>query len=98
VDLFRPLLRRRWGPLGFGVFALENFIRRSGGGIGTADYLICPELAGESYFRFHRRNELVALGARAAEAALPRIWEALGSDGAGSSGIPVQPRPPAATT
>jgi NTE family protein len=89
VDLFRPLLRRRWGPFGFGVFALENYIRRSGGGIGTADYLICPELAGESYFRFHRRKELVEIGARAAQVALPHIWAALRAPDA--AGYPAPP-------
>jgi NTE family protein len=78
IDLFRPMLRRHWGPLGFGVVALENYIRRSGGGIEAADCLICPELAGESYFRFHRREELVKLGAQAAQAQLPTISAATG--------------------
>jgi NTE family protein len=77
VDLFRPHLRRGLGPLGFAALALENFIRRSGGGITTADCLICPELAGESYFRFGRRQALVQIGAHAAEAQLPAIRAAL---------------------
>jgi hypothetical protein len=58
--------------------ALENYIRRSGGGIEAADCLICPEQAGESYFRFHRREELVKLGAQAAQAQLPTISAATG--------------------
>jgi len=78
VDLFRPTIRRRWGPLGYGAAALENYVRRSGGGIGAADCLICPDLTGESYFRFHRRVELIEIGSRAAEAQLPAIRAALG--------------------
>ncbi|MCC6190742.1 MAG: patatin-like phospholipase family protein [Anaerolineales bacterium] len=88
VDLFRPSLRRSWGPLAFGVAALENLVRRSGGGIEAADFLICPDLAGESYFRFQRRLALVEIGARAAEAQLPEIWAALGVMAPGTASKP----------
>lgn len=73
VDLFQPKLRTRWGPLGFAVAALEHLVRHSGGGPAAADVLICPELAGASYFRFNQRERLVTLGAAATEAALPAI-------------------------
>ena len=67
---------RRLGP-GLGV--LENYVRRSGGGLEAADVLISPDLSRASYFRFDRRAELMAmtLGVRAAEARLPQILAAL---------------------
>jgi NTE family protein len=77
VDLFVPKLRTAWGALGFGAVAMEHMVRRSGGGLQAADILICPDLAGESYFRFNKRERLIALGATAAEAALPAIQAAL---------------------
>jgi NTE family protein len=80
VDLFQPLIRPAWGAFGFGFAALENFIRRSGGGLQAADCLIVPQLAGVSYFDFKRAKENVSLGARAAEAQLPHLRAVL-SDG-----------------
>ncbi len=77
VDLFRPKLRLSWGALGFGAAALEHMVRRSGGGLEAADILICPELAGAGYFRFNKREALIALGAAATQAALPAIRAAL---------------------
>jgi NTE family protein len=77
VDLFQPALRPGWGPLGVGAAAQENLIRRSGGGLQSADCLIVPELAGASYFRFGRAMEMVERGARAAEAQLPAIHAAV---------------------
>jgi hypothetical protein len=35
--------------------------------------VITPELAGMTYLRFGQRQQLIALGMRAAEAALPAI-------------------------
>jgi NTE family protein len=78
VDLFQP---GRWpllGPLGGALWALENLVRRSGGGIDEADCLIVPDLAGQSYLRFGTRELMVARGAAAAEARLPEIRAALG--------------------
>ena len=77
VDLFQPHLRPKLGALSFGLAALENFIRRSGGGLTGADCLITPELAGVSYFNFRRAASLVEAGASAAEAQLPCLRAAL---------------------
>jgi NTE family protein len=77
VDLFPIAMRRRWGPFGFGFAALENLIRRSGGGLTDADCLIAPEVAGTSYLRFSQAMEMVALGARSTETGLPAIRAAV---------------------
>ena len=77
VDICRPLRTRRWGPFGIGLTSLEELVRRSGGGLQSADCVISPELSGFSYLRFSRREELIARGIRAAEAKLPDIRAAL---------------------
>lgn len=77
VDVCRPAYRRRLGPLGLGFAALETLVRHAGAGVHAADCLISPDLAGFSYVRFSRREELVALGAKAAEDKLPLIQAAL---------------------
>lgn len=79
VDLFRPGARPRLGPLTVGLAVLENYVRRSGGGLDAVDCLISPDLARASYFRFDRRSEQMAMtmGVRAAEAQLQQIWAAL---------------------
>jgi NTE family protein len=77
VDICLPTYRGRWGPFGVGFSGLESAIRNAGGGVRSADCLITPDLAGFSYVRFTRRDELIARGAAAAEAALPRIRAAL---------------------
>lgn len=77
VDLFRHAIRGRWGPFGIGMGALENLVRRSGGGLEGADCLISPELAGEVYLSFGKSGEFIALGERATDARLPEIREAL---------------------
>lgn len=77
VDLFRHAIRGRWGAFGIGLGALENLVRRSGGGHESADCLISPELAGEVYLSFGKSREFIALGQRATEAKLPEILEAL---------------------
>ena len=76
VDICRPLIRRRRGPLGMGIAALETLVRRAGGGIEAADCLISPDLAGFSYVRFSQRKELIARGIRAAEEKLPLLQAA----------------------
>lgn len=77
VDVCRPAYRRRWGPWGAGLAALETLVRHAGGGVYEADCLIAPDLAGYSYVRFGQRESLMALGARAAEESLPVIQAAL---------------------
>ena len=77
VDICLPAFRGRWGPLGVGFTGLESAIRHAGGGVRGADCLIVPDLAGFSYARFSRRDEMIARGVAAAEAALPQIQTAL---------------------
>lgn len=77
VDLCQPA-RRRLGPLGLGLMALETLIQRAGGGVNAADYLIRPELAGATYFRFSHRRRLIDQGWMAARQALPELQARLG--------------------
>lgn len=76
VDLFVPTIHRPLGPFRFGLAAIETMVRRSGGGIDSADVLISPpELAGESYIRTGAKQvaRLIALGENVARAAIPEI-------------------------
>lgn len=75
VDVVEPLYRRSWGPLGKGLAAFETLIHHAGGGVGLADFLIKPKLAGHSFIRFSKHVELVALGHEAAEWNLPYLLE-----------------------
>lgn len=78
VDVFRHA--PRWpmlGPLGRGLAAVEIMVEHSGGMEG-ADVLIAPELAGKTYTRFTKRQELFRLGKQAAEAQMPTIRADLG--------------------
>jgi NTE family protein len=77
VDILSPLLRRRWGALGFGVTAIEMLAHQAGGGLETAVCLIVPRLAGLSYVRFSKSAELIALGEQAAEEKLAIIQSAV---------------------
>lgn len=77
VDLFQHHVRAGWGPFGFGFAALENLIRRSGGGLEAADCVITPALAGDLYISFGRYKELIAEGEAAAEAQVPALRAAL---------------------
>lgn len=77
VDLFEPAFKRRLGPLGPGLAAMETLIRQAGGGIRTADCLITPNLSGLSYFRFSSAEQYIKLGEAAAEEALPELRAAL---------------------
>ncbi|MFQ5578460.1 MAG: patatin-like phospholipase family protein [Anaerolineae bacterium] len=79
VDLFIPVVRRRLGPFGFGLAAIETLVRRSGGGVDAADCLISPALAGVSYFSTSHNEQLIALGKSATRQVLPAIQAALGS-------------------
>ena len=79
VDLMQPKLRKRGGPLGYGVTALEVMIARSGGGPDSVDCLITPELAGFTYFDSGRFEDLLARGQQAAAGQLDKIRAALGA-------------------
>ena len=73
VQLFTPSLGWGWGPLGYGVTAIEILIHQSNTGLSTPDCLIAPDLAGVNYLDLSKGAELIALGERAAEAQLPVI-------------------------
>jgi NTE family protein len=77
VDVFTHAIRRSWGAAGYLATGLELLIRRSGGGIETADCLIAPKLQAETYLRFSKADELFQLGAQAAEEKLASIQAAL---------------------
>jgi NTE family protein len=73
VDILTPTVREGWGALAYGIDALEIVIQRAGGGYQEADCLIRPALAGHTYLRFSKVNELYELGRLAAQEALPKI-------------------------
>jgi NTE family protein len=78
VDLFKPYVRKYFGPLGIASTALEILVRHSGGGLVGADVVISPALDNKTYSRFSRYEEMIELGEIAAEAMMPVIRAALG--------------------
>lgn len=66
VDIFTFKLRRYLGPLGYFWAGLEILLERAGGGTDYADCLIAPDLQGETYINFYKRNRLFELGRSAA--------------------------------
>lgn len=79
VDLFLSQPRAQRNPLGAALWAVENFVRRSGEGLQGADCLIAPVLPWRSYFSFSDRAKrmTLTLGMRAAAAKIPEIRAAL---------------------
>lgn len=75
VDVFQPNYRRKAGRLGAALTVLETLVRNAGGGIAASDFLITPETARSSFFRFSDHQELISLGKRAASENLPAILE-----------------------
>ena len=59
---------------------LEIALERSGLGLDEADCRISPDLAGKTYLRFSKRDELFDLGRQAALNKLPEILDALEID------------------
>lgn len=80
VDLFAFKIRRWLGPLGYLLAGFEIALERSGLGLRQADCCIAPALAGKTYLRFSRREELYELGRQAALERLPDILRDLGMD------------------
>jgi NTE family protein len=80
VDIFAFKIRRWLGPLGYLIAGLEIALERSGLGVDEADCRIAPALAGKTYLRFSRRDELYELGRQAALIQLPAILHDLGMD------------------
>ena len=77
VDVFAPSIRPRLGAFGMGLNALEILVQNAGGGIKHADFLISPDLAGNTYLRFSRREQMFLLGENAAREKLPDILSSL---------------------
>jgi len=77
VDVFAPVVRRRLGPLGQGLAAIETLVRHAGRGSNECDCLIIPKVEGHSYFRFSQYKRYIALGEEAALEKLPSILRAL---------------------
>lgn len=73
VDILKPSIRPRLGAIGMGLNALEILIENAGKGIEQADCLISPDLAGDTYLRFSRRERLFSVGQQAAKDKLPEI-------------------------
>jgi NTE family protein len=73
VDIFSAAIRKRLGPFGMGVNAIEILVQRAGGGIDDADLLIRPRLGGASYLRFSLREKYFKLGEEAALAKLDEL-------------------------
>lgn len=73
VDLLKPYMRRNFGVPGIASTALEIMVRHAGGGLESADVLVSPALDNKTYSRFSRAREMLELGERAAEAALPKL-------------------------
>lgn len=78
VDIFAFKIRHWLGPLGYLIAGLEIALERSGLGVDEADCRISPALAGKTYLRFSRRDELFELGRQAALLQLPTIIHDLG--------------------
>jgi NTE family protein len=77
VDVFKPLIRPRWGFASHLINAFEIVLRHAGGGMENADCLISPEVGGFTYMRFTKRDELIEMGKQAAESKLPEIKQAI---------------------
>jgi hypothetical protein len=86
VDIFAFKIRRWLGPLGYLLAGLEIALERSGLGVDEADCRIAPALAGKTYLRFSRRDELFELGRQAALIQLPTILHDLGMENTLSTG------------
>lgn len=72
VDLFRPSMLGT-GPLRWGLWSIQNLVRRSGGELGACDCLIVPEMGGIGYVRFAQVAEMMEIGRRAAEGKVGEI-------------------------
>lgn len=79
VDILTPTVREQWGAFGYGIDALEIVFQRTGGGYTQADCLISPYLAGCTYLRFSKVQDLYQRGQQAAREMLPTIRADLGA-------------------
>ena len=72
VDLFRPS-SLGFGPFRWGLWAIQNLVRRSGGDLGEVDCLISPDMGKIGYASFARVAEMIELGERAMQGCLEKI-------------------------
>jgi NTE family protein len=84
VDLFQAANRPYLGALNVPLATTERLLGASGGGRANADFLITPQLAGETWVNFAQRDRFIELGAQAARAALPALKQALAAVGKSS--------------
>ncbi|MCB9136446.1 MAG: patatin-like phospholipase family protein [Anaerolineales bacterium] len=77
VDLFRPSMLGV-GPLRWGLWSIQNLVRRSGGELDACDCLIAPEMGKIGYVSFAKAAEMIALGEKSAEGRMGEIWEMAG--------------------
>jgi NTE family protein len=77
VDIFPSVSRMRWGPFGMVLTGLEILVQHAGGGVELADCVIRPQLSGETYIRFSKTQEMIALGRQAVQLKLPQLCQAL---------------------
>jgi NTE family protein len=77
VDLFRPS-KLGFGPLRWGLWAIQNLVRRSGGELSACDCLISPDMGKIGYASFSRVAEMIEIGEHAAEERLGKIREEIG--------------------
>lgn len=73
VYIMPPVIRRRWGALGYAMNAIEILVQQAGRGIELVDCLIAPDLADLTYVRFSQGPEMIARGYQAAREKLPII-------------------------
>jgi hypothetical protein len=57
--------------------SLEILVQHAGSGVEMADCVIRLQLSGETYTRFSRSEEMIALGQQAVQLKLPEIRQAL---------------------
>lgn len=81
VDIFTFKLRKYLGPLGYLWASLEILLERAGGGMDFADCIIAPELQGETYINFYKRNRLFELGRDAAIKKMDCVMSETGRNG-----------------
>lgn len=80
VDIFEPSYKPRLGPFGAGLMAVETMVRNAGGGCQAADFLVTPQLGGQTYVRFSQQQRLISLGEQAARQSLDQLLIALAED------------------
>ena len=78
VDVMRPHLNEKAGPLGPGFLSFMTMVERSGGGAEEADFLICPHNDSlRTLVDLGTRETMIALGEEEAHKRLPALLSVL---------------------